>query len=91
MKRLPDGVAAYHRTEEFTESTVPAGLLGVHTTKVGVWGRIQVIEGSLRYRILEPEVEEVVLEAGFDGIVEPTIEHQLEMCGSTRFFVEFLK
>ncbi len=91
MKTLPDDVAAYHQTPEFTESTVPAGLLGAHTTKSGVWGRIRVIEGSLWYRILEPVVEEVLLEPGVDGIVQPGVEHQVETCGPTRFFVEFLR
>ncbi|HIF93393.1 MAG TPA: DUF1971 domain-containing protein [Myxococcales bacterium] len=32
-----------------------------HTTKRGVWGRIHVLEGSLRYRILEPTIEEIIL------------------------------
>ena len=91
MKTLPVDVAAYHRTPEFSESSIPAGLLGSHRTKAGVWGRIRVLEGSLRYRILEPVVEELLLEPGVDGIVQPGIEHQVEACGPTRCFVEFLR
>ena len=91
MKSLPDDVAAYHRTAQFSESTIPVGLLGAHTTKAGVWGRIRVIEGSLVYRILEPVVEEVLLRPGVDGIVQPGVEHQVETRGPTRFFVEFLR
>ena len=91
MKTLPTDVAAYRQTPEFTESTVPAGLLGAHTTKPSVWGRIRVIEGSLLYRILEPVVEELLLEPGVDGIVEPGVAHQVEMRGPARFFVEFLR
>ena len=91
MKSLPDDVAPYRQSPEFSESTVPAGLLGAHTTKAGVWGRIRVLEGSLLYRVLEPVVEEWLLRPGVDGIVEPGIEHQVEVCGPTRFLVEFLR
>ena len=91
MKSLPRDVAVYRQTPEFTESSIPAGLLRSHTTKAGVWGRIRVLEGSLLYRILEPVVEELLLEPGVDGIVQPGIEHQVEACGPTRFFVEFMR
>ncbi|MEM9177761.1 MAG: DUF1971 domain-containing protein [Myxococcota bacterium] len=91
MKTLPDAAQAYKRTPEFTETTVPAGLERRHDTKAGVWGRIRVLEGRLRYRILEPDVEEHVLEPGLDGIVEPQVPHHLEMLGPVRFFVEFLR
>ncbi len=89
MKSLPDDVRPYRRTPEFTETTVPAGLLGRHTTAEGVWGLIQVVSGRLRYRILAPEVEEHVLEPGKPGVVEPQVPHQVEPLGPVRFFVEF--
>ena len=91
MKTLPDHVAVYQQTSEFSESTVPAGLLATHTTKTGVWGRIRVLEGSLVYRVLEPVAEQWLLAPGVDGIVEPGVEHQVEVCGPARFFVEFLR
>ncbi len=86
---IPSGLAAYRRTAEFTESTVPAGLLRRHTTKAGVWGAIHVLEGSLRYRILEPEAEEIVLAPDRPGVVEPEVPHEVEVIGPVRFFVEF--
>ncbi len=91
MKSLPSNVTAYQRTKEFSETTVPAALTRRHDTKAGVWGRIHVLEGSLIYRILEPEVEEHVLSPGIDGVVEPTVPHQVEPIGAVRFFVEFLR
>ena len=91
MKRLPDDGSAYRRTPEFTEATVPAGLLRRHSTKSGVWGRIVVQEGVLRYRILEPQVEEHRLRQGHDGVVEPAVAHEVEPLGPVRFFVEFLR
>lgn len=91
MKTLPPDVIPYQRTREFTETTVPQGLLRRHTTKAGVWARIHVLEGSLRYRILEPIRQEHVLMAHQIGIVEPEVPHEVEPLGAVRFYVEFLR
>jgi tellurite resistance-related uncharacterized protein len=91
MKRLPANVSAYKRTPEFVDDTIPAGLLKSHSTKAGVWGKIVVIDGRLRYRILEPTLEEFVLGPGTAGIVEPTIRHEVEPVGRVRFYVEFFR
>lgn len=91
MKTLPADVQPYKRTPEFDEATVPPALLRRHDTKAGVWGRIHVLEGRMRYRILEPETEEHELAPGRDGIIEPRVDHQVEMLGPVRFFVEFLR
>ena len=89
MKSIPSEAEPYQQTSEFTESSVPAGLLKRHNTKVGVWGRICVLEGELLYRILEPEVEELILRPATDGIVEPEVVHEVKPLGAVRFFVEF--
>ena len=89
LKALPPDVFPYKRTPEFTESTVPAGLLRSHDTKGGVWGKIVVLEGTLLYRILEPEVEEILLSANRSGVVEPTVKHEVVPSAGVRFYVEF--
>ena len=61
MKDLPTEVSSYRRSPEFTDETVPKGLLRAHRTKEGTWGKIVVLKGKLRYRVLEPEVEELDL------------------------------
>lgn len=91
MKALPDHVVAYKRTPEFTESSVPNGLLHSHNTKAGVWGRIVVLDGELTYRILEPVQEELLLGAGDCGIVEPMVKHEVKPQGRVRFYVEFYR
>lgn len=91
MKSLPADVVAYKRTAEFTEETVPAGLLKSHSTKAAVWGRICILSGRLRYRILEPTVEEHELTPENGGVVEPEVRHEVEPMGEVRFFVEFLR
>ena len=89
---LPPDVNPYKRTPEFTEATVPAGLLRDHDTKDGVWGLIHVLEGRLAYRVTDPRrppVETVLTPTSEPGVVEPTIRHAVEPLGPVRFFVEF--
>ncbi len=91
MKSLPGEVAPYRRTSEFTEATLPAGLRRSHTTMQGTWALIHVVEGRVRYRILEPELEEHLLSPEAHGVVEPEVPHELELDGPVRLYVEFYR
>jgi len=91
MNTLPDHVTAYKKTPEFTELTVPKGLLKEHQTKDGVWGRINILEGTLEYTIIEPETEIIELGVDMYGVVEPTILHRIKPLGKVRFYVEFYR
>jgi tellurite resistance-related uncharacterized protein len=88
---LPRDATPYHRTPEFSESTLPDALRRRHTTKPGVWARIRVLEGTLRYRILAPTLEEHLLSPDLPGIVYPEVPHEVEPIGRVRFYVEFLR
>lgn len=92
MKRvLPPTVKFYRRTPEFDERTIPDGLRKSHQTKLGVWGRIVVLEGQLRYRILEPRIEDLLLDPNNPGIIAPTSKHEVQPVDGVRFFVEFYR
>jgi tellurite resistance-related uncharacterized protein len=91
MKDIPTEVQSLRRSPEFTNETVPKGLLKSHTTKEGTWAKIVVLEGSLIYRILEPPLEEIVLTEELYGVVEPTIQHRIEPIGQVKFYVEFYR
>ena len=80
--------APYRSTPIFDETTLPAGLRREHRTKVGVWGVIRVLEGRLRYRVLDP-VSETILDADHPGIVIPDQPHLVEPIGSVRLRVDF--
>jgi tellurite resistance-related uncharacterized protein len=61
----------YKRTATFTETTIPAGLLGDHSTKEGTWGLIRLEEGALRYVVTDerrPPSEQVLTVAGEPGV-----------------------
>jgi len=91
MKNIPKNVKAYKQTPEFTEKTVPKGLLNSHQTKESSWAKIVILEGELLYRILDPMIEEVRLTTEIFGVVEPTILHEVELVGEVRFYVEFYR
>jgi len=87
---LPSHVTAYKRTPEFTSKTVPKGLLANHSTKAGVWGVINVLEGQLRYIVPSAGIDEL-LDPLTAGIVKPEQIHRVEPVGEMRFYVEFWK
>jgi tellurite resistance-related uncharacterized protein len=78
----------YKRTPVFDENTLPAGLRKEHRTKLGVWGVIRVLEGRVRYRVLDP-VAETILDPENPGLVLPHQPHCVEPLGQMRMQVEF--
>ncbi|MDE0704203.1 MAG: DUF1971 domain-containing protein [Rhodospirillaceae bacterium] len=89
MKSLPEGIAAYARTATFSARTIPKKLRRSHRTTAGTWAKIVVLEGKLRYRILEPEIRAFELSPDCPGVVEPKVPHEVEAVGDVRFYVEF--
>lgn len=87
---MPAHFAPYKQTPLFTEATVPAGILNDHSTKAGVWARIHVSEGRLRYRVPAFGVEQQ-LSAGEIGIVVPEVLHSVQPEGMVNFYVEFFR
>ncbi len=85
---LPAGFVAYKQTPTFTETTVPAGLLKDHATRPGVWARIVVHEGRLRYTVDDMH-RTYDLDPERPGIVLPEVRHHVEPIGPVRFHVEF--
>ena len=82
------GPVPYKRTPIFDETTLPAGLCREHRTKPGAWGVIRVIEGRLRYRVLDPAFEEV-LDSDHPGLILPDQPHLVELVGPIRMQIEF--
>lgn len=80
----------YKCTAIFDENTLPVGLRCEHRTKVGVWAVIRVLEGRVRYQILDPAFE-VILGPGQPGLVAPDQPHTVEPLGPVKMQVEFYK
>jgi tellurite resistance-related uncharacterized protein len=88
--QLPPGLVAYRQTPVFDEQTIPAGLLREHRTRAGTWGVITILEGRLRFRLLNPP-SEVVLSPRRPGIVAPEQPHEVAPDGPVKFYVEFYR
>ncbi len=85
---LPEGFVATRRTPWFDQDSIPQGLLRDHTTRAGVWGRIVVQAGVLRYHV--PALGTITdLVPGTPGTVIPELEHRVEPLGPVRFHVRF--
>ncbi|WP_062270174.1 DUF1971 domain-containing protein [Endozoicomonas arenosclerae] len=91
MSTLPDHVAAYKQTPVFSQDSIPAGLLKTHRTKQGVWGLLQVLEGTVIFCPEQEGAEKIKLSSGEQWVIEPEQEHHLELDGPVSCFVEFYK
>lgn len=87
---LPEDFVPYKRTSVFTEETLPDALRKDHSTKTGVWGKIIVEEGKLRYRVASLNAD-TELSVQKDGIVLPEVLHNVEPVGAVRFYVQFYR
>ena len=82
------GSTPYKSTPVFDENTLPAGLRKEHRTKAGVWGVITILEGRLRYCILDP-ASETILDVEHPGLVMPEQPHFVEPIGRMTMRVDF--
>ena len=82
------GSLPYKSTPVFDQDTLPAGLRKEHRTKLGVWGVINILEGSVRCRILDP-VSETILDVDHPGLVMPEQTRLVEPLGAMTMRVDF--
>lgn len=88
MKEIPSYLKPYKKTGIFDQDSIPNALLNDHSTKPGVWGKIIIIDGSLRYSI-PSAIEEHILTTEKFGVVEPEVKHKVSPIGQVKFYVEF--
>lgn len=70
---LPTGLTLQRTTDEFAASSAPNGLLRAHRVARGVWGRLRVIEGQLRFVWEQPDAGDPLdLYGGKSVITRPT-------------------
>lgn len=85
---LPAGAVLVRTTPVFDETSVPEGLRRAHRVAAGVWGRLVVAEGSLRF-VFEDDPEPRVVAAGAHQVIPPERPHHVEVIAPVRFVVEF--
>ena len=87
---LPDHFISYKQTPVFTEASMPAGIMSEHATKAGIWAKIFVTAGTLRYQVEALDMD-IVLSEGQPGIVVPEVVHRVVPLGAVQFFVTFYR
>lgn len=80
----------YKTTPVFDELTLPEAIRSAHNTKAGVWGLLQVLEGSARLVFHEPR-REVEVVPGQPAPIPPQAIHHVELDGPVRLYVEFYR
>ncbi|MEM0937227.1 MAG: DUF1971 domain-containing protein [Pseudomonadota bacterium] len=87
--RLPKTAMKYKETREFTEKTVPKGLLADHSTAEGVLGLIVILDGQLEYtRIGQGRI---AVTPDRPAVVYPAEKHHVTFSRPVRFKVEFYR
>lgn len=86
---LPDGLTLVRTTATWDEHSLPAGLRRDHRVASGVWGRIVVHHGTLRFAAATDPPTDVILTAGDTQPIPPDVPHHVEPHGEVRFAVEF--
>lgn len=90
-KNFPANLSKYAETPVFTQDTVPAKLTSVHDTKLGVWGKLVVLEGEIDYIVPGPPSARERITTSNYGVIEPAVPHRVEFNGPVRFKVEFYR
>jgi len=86
---LPAGVEKYKETKEFTQDTVPRGLLAEHRTASGVWGHLVVLAGTLDF--VRSAQSAVTVSPGAPMVIRPEEPHHICCDRPVRFKVEFYR
>ncbi|NQZ07887.1 MAG: DUF1971 domain-containing protein [Algicola sp.] len=94
MANIPDDFVNYKSTTVWSKETVPKTFLHDHNTRAGVYGRICVLSGSLKFTgFVERRGEvdqEVIIAPGEFAVATPQYWHKVEFLGDdTQFKIEF--
>jgi tellurite resistance-related uncharacterized protein len=91
LHNIPQNYIHTRSTPFWDKQTVPKALLTHHNTKKGVYGRLSVMRGAVKYFGFStaednvPEVE-IVIQAGHYGISPPEYWHHIELLTEDTYF-----
>lgn len=92
MPKIPDGMTLVETSPVYQRSDMPSEWQGGFSTEPGVWARVVVKEGMLRF-VIEPGVPAsrgFLLDKGFAGVMAPDLTHSLSPAmGDVQFYIEY--
>lgn len=89
MKNIPDNVVAYNK-KDYTDKTTPGMMKNNHSVRMGVWGKIVVEKGAVKYEI-PSQGEEHLLTPDNPGVIEPLMVHRIDPQPGARFYLELYR
>lgn len=94
MNEIPEDFVNYKSTDLWTKQTVPKMFLFEHNTKAGVYGKIYVTAGELKFTGYTERRgnidQETLIKAGEYAISPPQYWHKVEfLTEQTQFQVQF--
>jgi tellurite resistance-related uncharacterized protein len=94
MNQIPENFVKYKSTPVFEKSSVPKMFLHLHNTRVGVYGKICVISGTLKFFGFTQRKgyieQEISIAAGDHAVSPPEYWHKVEfLTEETKFRVDF--
>lgn len=87
----PEDLEAYSSTPVFDAASVPGSLLKTHDTKTGVWGELQLLEGTLELVFEPPLATRASLCAPTSAAIPPELPHHVVLGDGARFRVRFYR
>ncbi|MEG3131616.1 DUF1971 domain-containing protein [Pantoea cypripedii] len=91
MQRIPQNFIHTRSTPWWNKESAPAALFNHHNTKKGVYGRLSVMQGAVKYfgfpdaNTAVPDME-VIIEAGQFGVSPPQKWHRIELLTEDTYF-----
>lgn len=87
---LPASAKPYRKIGPFDAATLPAGLLTEHRLKEAVWGKVEILDGSVDFVWDDGRQDNRhTLKKGDTQLVTPTTPHHLEVAGPVQLTIEF--
>jgi tellurite resistance-related uncharacterized protein len=87
---VPAGLVVVRTTPQWDEHSMPNALRRAHRVASGVWGRLRVGHGRLRFVAQTTPVVDVVVDMSHPQGIPPDVEHFIEPQGPVHFSIEFL-
>jgi tellurite resistance-related uncharacterized protein len=88
---MPTDLELAHTSKEFTDRTVPPGLLRAHQLASDVWGRLCVRSGHVLFSFEASSNDPIVVSEGGHVDIPPDVRHHVEPQADARFVIEFYR
>jgi tellurite methyltransferase len=87
---LPADLCHVRTAGPFDHAPLPAGLRRDHRVAAGLWARLRVLEGSVRFTMASEPPVDVVLRTGDEQPIPPDVLHAVEPGDGARIAADFL-